>query len=52
LKDAIERENFGGIVPCPRPVTRGASEGEAPAEKYFAPLEKCVGHNLKLLDVV
>jgi len=29
----------------PRPVTRGAKGGEDP-------LEKCVGHNLKLLDVV
>jgi len=30
-------------------VTRG---GEALAANYFAPLEKCVGHSLELLDIV
>jgi len=32
-----------------RPVTRG---GEAPLENFSPPLEKCVGHRLKLLDIV
>jgi len=26
--------------------------GEAPLEKFSLPLEKCVGHRLKLLDIV
>jgi len=29
-----------------------AAGGEAPPAKFFAPLEKCVGHFLKLLDTV
>jgi len=33
----------------PRSVTR---RGEAPCTKIFAPLEKCVGHILKLLHIV
>jgi len=32
-----------------RPVTRG---DEDPQEKSFPPLETCVGHSLKLLDIV
>jgi len=32
-----------------RLVTRG---GEAPLEKFLPHLEKCVGHNLKILDIV
>jgi len=32
-----------------RPVTRGS---EAPLRKIFAPLEKCVGRSLKILDRV
>jgi len=32
-----------------RPVTRG---GEALPRKFSPPLEKCVGHRLKLLDIV
>jgi len=32
-----------------RPATRGS---EAPLEKFSPPLEKCVGHILKLLDIV
>ena len=36
-----------------RPVTRGQVQGvEAPSTKFFAPLEKCVGDNLKILDIV
>jgi len=35
-----------------RPVTRGRREGEASPRKIFAPLEKCVGHSLKLLDTI
>jgi len=31
-----------------RPLTRGQS----PPRKFFAPLEKYVGHNLKVLDIV
>ena len=30
----------------------GCRGGEAPSWKYFAPLEKCFGHSLKVLDVV
>jgi len=32
-----------------RPVTRG---GEASLENFSPSLEKCVGHNLKILDTV
>jgi len=32
-----------------RPATRGA---KPTLEKYSPPLEKCVGHSLKLLDIV
>jgi len=32
-----------------RPVTRG---GEALSRKFFAPLEKCVGYSLKLLNII
>jgi len=35
-----------------RPVTRGAQGGEAPLENFSPSLEKCVGHSLKLLDIV
>jgi len=31
-----------------RPVTRGSRGCEAALGKFFAPLEKYVGHNLKL----
>ena len=27
-------------------------EGEAPQKIYLIPMEKCVGHSLKLLDIV
>jgi len=33
-----------------RPVTRGG--GEEPLENFSRPLEKCVGHYSKLLDIV
>jgi len=36
----------------PRPVTRGTQGGRAAPRKFFLPLEKCVGHLLKLLDIV
>jgi len=36
------------FICCFRPVTRG----EKPPTKLFAPLEKCVGHNLKTFDIV
>jgi len=39
----------GGDVMVIRPVTRG---DEAPLENYSPLLEKCVGHNLKILDIV
>ena len=32
-----------------RPVTRGR---EAPLEKFSLPLQKCVGHSLKILEIV
>jgi len=32
-----------------RPVTRGLS---TPLKKFMPAWEKCVGHNLKLLDIV
>jgi len=35
-----------------RPVTRREQGGEAQPAKFFAPLEKCVGYFLKLLDTV
>jgi len=35
-----------------RPVTKGTQGGRIPP-RYFSPhLEKCVGHRLKLLDIV
>jgi len=37
------------MVLLTRPVTRG---GRRPPRKLFAPLGKCVGHGLKLLDIV
>ena len=39
-------------VRVPRPVTRGAQRGEATLENFRPPLEKCVGHSLKTLDIV
>jgi len=35
-----------------RSVTTGEQERQTPPAKFFPPLEKCVGHNLKLLDIV
>jgi len=36
-----------------RPVTRGgAGEAKPPLEKFSPSLEKCVGYNLKILDIV
>jgi len=36
-----------------RSVTReGRTGGEALPRKFFSPLEKCVGHNLKTLDII
>jgi len=32
------------------PVTRGSQGGKAPLQKFLSPLEKCVGHSLKILD--
>jgi len=32
-----------------RPVTR---RNEAPHKKILTPLEKCVGHSLKILDII
>jgi len=47
---------IGSAFSCPhkeclltRPVTRGR---EAPLKNFSPPLEKCVGHSLKLLDTV
>jgi len=42
------------IASClPRPVTSGAQVGLRPLDKLFRPpLEICVGHSLKLLDIV
>jgi len=31
---------------------QGGSGGRSPTRNFFAPLEKCVGHNLKILDIV
>jgi len=31
---------------------QGGRRGEKPPYKIFRPLEKCVGHGVKLLDVV
>jgi len=31
---------------------QGEQEGRTPPRKIFAPLEKCIGHRLKLLDIV
>jgi len=39
------------VLRC-RPVTRGEQGGEAPLENFSAPMEKCVGYNLKILDIV
>jgi len=35
-----------------RPVTRGGAGGASSPRNFFASLEKCVGHSLKLLDTV
>ena len=35
-----------------RPVTRGKQGGRILPRKFFCPLEKYVGHNLKVLDIV
>jgi len=38
-----------------KPVTmgpQGGRLGEAPLENFSSPLEKCVGHNLKILNIV
>jgi len=35
-----------------KPITKGAKEGEALLRTFFAPLKKCVGHRLKVLEVV
>ena len=36
-----------------RPVTRGCAGGaKPPLETFLAPLEKCVGHSLKIFDIV
>ena len=35
-----------------KPVTIGGAGGEAPLENYSLLLEKCVGHSLKILDIV
>jgi len=43
----------GARVASPRGFARGLSKrGEAPLRKLFAPLEKYVGHSLKVLDIV
>ena len=31
---------------------RNQGGGEAPLESLSSPVEKCVGHNLKILDIV
>jgi len=36
----------------PGSITRGSAGKAVPHWKFFLPLEKCVGHSLKLLDVV
>ena len=36
---------------CAGPQPEGR-RGEKPPRNFFAPLEKCVGHRLKLLDIV
>jgi len=35
-----------------RPVTRGGARGAKPTRKISPLLEKCIGHRLKLLDIV
>jgi len=37
---------------CSQPRNQGGAGDETPPSKSFAPLEKCVGHSLKLLDIV
>jgi len=32
--------------------TQVRNQGATPSGNFFAPLEKCVGHSLKLLDIV
>jgi len=36
----------------PTPVPRGRAEGKAPLEKFFVPLEQCIGYSSKLLDII
>jgi len=48
LKSKLSDTNFCAIT-VKQAITRG---GEAPPTKFSAPLGKCVGHNLKLLDKV
>jgi len=40
------------ITENPRSITRAAGESSPPPRKFFVPLEKCVWHRLKLLDIV
>jgi len=40
------------MLPKTRAVTRGRRGDESPPRKFFTPLEKCVAHNLKLLDTI
>jgi len=49
--DLMFSEKFlmSDVLVTNRPVTRG---GEASLEIFLPPLEKCVGHGSKLLDIV
>jgi len=39
-------------VSCLQARNQGAQRGESPPRKSFVPLGKCVGHSLKLSDIV
>jgi len=44
--------SFGVAYSRPRPVTRGDAEGNVPLEKFGPPIEKCIGNNLKVSNIV
>jgi len=46
----LAKDHLGQVLS--RPVIRGVQGAKPPLEKFSLPLEKCVGHSLKMLDIV
>jgi len=50
-QDKLRKINSIQFLMLSRPVTR-REQGVKPPRKFFASLEKYVGHSLKLLDII